>query len=41
MSYRIKALGRLLAAFGLAAAAFGAAAQETQLTVYTALETTS
>jgi iron(III) transport system substrate-binding protein len=39
MVHRTTALGKLLAAITLAAAAFGAAAQDTQLTVYTALET--
>jgi iron(III) transport system substrate-binding protein len=39
MVHRMKAVGRVLAAVGLALAAFGAAAQKTQLTVYTALET--
>ena len=39
MAYRITAFGKLLAGIGLAAVAFGAAAQKTQLTVYTALET--
>ena len=39
MVLRSTALGRLLAALGLAAAAFGAAAKKTQLIVYTALET--
>jgi iron(III) transport system substrate-binding protein len=39
MGHRMKAVGKLLAAAGLALAAFGVAAQKTQLTVYTALET--
>jgi iron(III) transport system substrate-binding protein len=39
MVQRTTALGKLLAALGFAAVTFGAAAQDTQLTVYTALET--
>src|SRR5262245_57136817 len=39
MVHRIPALGKLLTAIGRTAFAFGAAAQDTQLTVYTALET--
>ena len=38
MAFQIRALGTMLAAT-LMCAAFGAAAQKTQLTVYTALET--
>ncbi len=39
MAFRVRALGNLLAGAALLCAAFGAAAQKTQLTVYTALET--
>ena len=39
MHIRIAGFSRLVAALGLGALAFGAAAQQTQLTVYTALET--
>jgi iron(III) transport system substrate-binding protein len=39
MAFRIRALGSMLAGAALLLAAFGAAAQKTQLTVYTALET--
>jgi iron(III) transport system substrate-binding protein len=39
MAFRIRALGSMLAGAALLLTAFGAAAQKTQLTVYTALET--
>ena len=39
MNFRISTVGKALAALGLSAMAFGVAAQKTQLTVYTALET--
>ena len=39
MAFRNRALGKLLAGAALLLAAFGASAQKTQLTVYTALET--
>src|SRR5262245_47392803 len=39
MAFQVRALGNLLAGAALLLAAFGVAAQKTQLTVYTALET--
>src|SRR5262245_52669812 len=39
MAFQVRALGSMLAGAALFFAAFGAAAQKTQLTVYTALET--
>jgi iron(III) transport system substrate-binding protein len=39
MNFRISTVGKALVALGLFAMAFGVAAQKTQLTVYTALET--